>query len=158
MILQPAGDFSARPGPELTSVGHLPCDPDAAAGIVLRGGSLRRRRAITETGLQLQVFAQIDVHLDLAGAISRLRCGQVYPLRDVLSGRDACAARRTSAARRSTTWRGSAADRERVEAKPLLDPRERIPLAAASAASAGSYAAQARERGTGLGELQSREL
>jgi len=101
MILQGGGRCSsARPqGRCRASVRHLPGDSDAAPGIVLGGRALRRRRAVAEARLQLQILAEIDVHLYLAIASRRLRRGDVDPLRDVLSGRDARTARLRAAAR-----------------------------------------------------------
>src|SRR6185312_753091 len=152
----PSQSQEATPRP---SVRHLPGQPDAAAGIVLGRRPLRRGRAIAQAGLQLQVFGEIDVHLHLTGAIRRLCCGHVHPLRDVLAGRDACTARRASTTTGPTApLRGSAPDRQRVETEPLLEPRERVPLAAPAASPAGSYAAETRKRGAGLRELQRGEL
>src|SRR5579883_40529 len=74
---------------DLRSVRHLPGNADTAAGVILRGRSLSRRRAIAETRLQLQILADIHVHLDLAGAVRRLRRGHVDPLGQVFAGSDA---------------------------------------------------------------------
>src|SRR6185312_2786361 len=61
-------------------------------------------------------------------------------------------------ARGAAPFRSRTADRQRVQPEPLLEPREWIPLATTPASPARSYAAEARERGAGLRELQRGEL
>src|SRR5260221_9139428 len=62
---------------------------DAAARIVFRRGSLNRGGAVAQSGLQLQVFGQIHIRLELAGTRRGLLRLDVNALGDVAPRLDA---------------------------------------------------------------------
>ena len=104
------------------------------------------RGTISQAGLQSQVFGQVHIRLELAGAGGGLFAFNIDPLGDIAARRDA------GAGVLSGLWVGRPrADAEAVQPQALLDLDQGIETVAAA------HSAHRGERGADLRELQRRQ-